>query len=108
MAFIELQAHRALDVLLALVDQRLQHLALGREPEAVVDELGIARHQLVLEMRGAAVERDAFDAAMGAMQDGTAGRLLDAARRQADEAVLDEVEPADAVLAAKLVGSGEQ
>ncbi len=45
-------------MLLAVVDRRLQHLALGREPEAVVDELGIARHQLVLQMHGAAVERD--------------------------------------------------
>ena len=36
-ALVELQPHRAGDVLLALVDQRLQHLALGRTPEAVVD-----------------------------------------------------------------------
>src|SRR5258708_4449917 len=69
MALVELEAHRALDMLLALVDERLEHLALGREPEAVVDHLGIARHQLVLEMRRAAVERDALDAAMGAVQD---------------------------------------
>src|SRR5439155_12112375 len=41
---IELEADPALDLLLALVDQRLQPLALGREPEAVVDPLGIARH----------------------------------------------------------------
>src|SRR5205085_6909237 len=50
---IELQPHPAFDLFLALVDRRLQHLALGREPEAVVDQLGIARHQLVLEMRRA-------------------------------------------------------
>src|SRR6476661_10943159 len=32
-ALVELEAHLAFDVLLALVDQGLQHLALGREPE---------------------------------------------------------------------------
>src|SRR5829696_5456037 len=41
-ALVELQAHAAGDRLLALVDQRLQHLALGREPEAIVDELCIS------------------------------------------------------------------
>src|SRR5512143_2860114 len=47
-ALVELEPHRAADVLLALVDQRLQHLALGRVPESVVDQLGVFRHQLVL------------------------------------------------------------
>src|SRR5437879_5699659 len=108
MAFVKFQPYGALDVLLALVDERLQHLALGGEPEAVIDELGIARHQLVLEMRGAAIERDALDAAMGAVQDGATRRLVDAARLHADETVLDEVEPADAMLAAERVERGEQ
>jgi len=58
-------------------------------------------------MRRAAVEGDALDAAMGAVQDGAAGRLVDAARLHADEAVLDEVEAADAVLAAQLVELGQ-
>src|SRR5215472_7330920 len=93
-ALIELQPDRTLDMLLALVDEGLQHLALGREPEAVIDELGVARHQLVLEVRGAAIQGDALDAAMRRLQDGAARRLIDAARLHADEAVLDEVEPA--------------
>src|SRR5262245_53198916 len=78
-ALVELHPDRALDMLLALVDQRLQHLALRREPEAVVDQLGIARHDLVLEMHRAAVEGDALDPAMGVVQDGAARRLVDAA-----------------------------
>eukprot|EP01035_Chromulina_nebulosa_P008492 gene8492-11513_t len=57
-----------------------QHLPLGREPEAVVDQLGIARHQLILEMAGAAIEGNAFDAAMRLQQDGAARGLVDAAR----------------------------
>src|SRR5438128_6306046 len=38
---VELEPNAARDLLLALVDQRLQHLALRRKPEAVVDKLGI-------------------------------------------------------------------
>src|SRR3546814_10298671 len=94
-ALVELQTHRAADLCLAVVDRRLQHLALRREPEAVVDELGIFRHQLVLEMRRAAIEGDALDAAMRAGIDFAARRFVHAARLQADEAVLDEVEAAD-------------
>jgi hypothetical protein len=64
MTLVELQPYCARDVFLAAVDQGLQHLALGRIPEAVVDQLRVARHQLVLQVRRAAVERDALDAAM--------------------------------------------
>src|SRR3569833_3092671 len=60
-ALVQLEPHFALDQLLRLVDQRLEHLAFRREPEAVVDQFGIARHQLVLEMAGAAVERERLD-----------------------------------------------
>src|SRR5439155_6266046 len=96
-ALVELEPHAAADEFLALVDRRLQHLTLGREPEAVVDQLGIFRHQLVLEVRRATVERDLLDAAMRRDQDGAAGRLVHAARLHADEAVLNEIEPADAM-----------
>src|SRR5262249_18497084 len=69
-ALVELEPHRAGDILLAPVDQRLQHLALGRIPEAVVDQLGVFRHQLVLEVRRSAIERDGLDAAMSGVEDG--------------------------------------
>src|SRR2546423_2261898 len=68
-AFVELEPHAAADEFLAVVDRGLQHLAFGRKPEAVVDQLGIFRHQLVLEVRRAAVERDLLDAAVRGMQD---------------------------------------
>ena len=42
------------------------------------------------------------------MQDGAARRFIDAARLHADEAVLDEIEPADAIVAAEIVERGEQ
>ena len=91
-----------------LVDHRLQHLALGREPEAVIDELGIFRDEAVLQMRGLAVERQRLDGAVGDGEDGAARRFIDAARLHADEAVLDEVEAADAIVMAQAIELGEQ
>ena len=71
-ALVELQAHRALDVLLAPVDGRLQHLTLRAEPEAVVDELGVFRDEAVLQVCRLAVERDRLDGAVRGEQDGAA------------------------------------
>ena len=107
-ALVELDSDRSGDVLLALVNQGLEHFALGREPEAIVDQLRIFGHQLVLEMSRAAIQCDGFNAAMRLQQDGAAGRLVDAARFHADIAVLDEVEAADAICLAKFVQLGEQ
>ena len=59
-------------------------------------------------MRRTAIERDRFDAAMRGEQDGAARRLVHAARLHADEAVLDQVEPADAVLATERVEPRQQ
>ena len=93
---------------LALVDCRLKHLALGREPEAVVDEARVFRHQFVLEVHRAAVERDALDAAVRGEQDGPAGRLVNAARLHSDEAVFDQVQAADAIVVAELIELRQQ
>ena len=102
-ALVELEAHGAGHVLLALVDQGLEHLALGGEPEAVIDQLGIARHQIILQMRRAAIERDLLDAAMRLEEDRAARGFVDPARFHADETPLHKIEPADPVFAAKLV-----
>src|SRR3546814_2672529 len=58
--------------------------------------------------RRAAVERDAFDTTMRPRIDFAAGRFIHPARLHADEAVLDEVETPDAVLAAKVVERRQQ
>ena len=55
---VKLEPHLAADEFLAAVNGSLEHCALRGEPEAVIDKLGIFRHQLVLEMHGTAVERD--------------------------------------------------
>src|SRR5271165_2462877 len=92
-ALVQLQPHPAGHAVLALVDQRLQHPPLGTEPEAVVDQLRIARHELVLQMRRLAIERDALDATVGGEQDRPARRLVHPAGLHADEAVLHQIEP---------------
>ena len=59
-------------------------------------------------MHRLAVERERLDRAVRDMQDGAAGRLVDAARLHADEAVLDQIDAADAVVAAELVEPRQQ
>ena len=54
-------------------------------------------------MAGAAIERDRFDGAMRDQQDRATGRLIDAARLHADEAVFDQIEPSDTVVVAEFV-----
>ena len=54
-------------------------------------------------MRGAAIERDLFNAAVRSEQDGAARRLIHAARFHADETVLDKIETADTIDAAKRI-----
>ena len=91
-----------------MIDQRLQHLALGGEPETIVNQFGITRRELVLQMCGAPVERQRLDPAMREVEDRAAGRLVHAARLHADETILDEVEPPDAVATAIVVECLEQ
>src|SRR5690606_24716000 len=78
-------------------------LALGRPPEAVVDDAGIFRHQLILQMHGAAVDGDALDGAVPVPQDRAARRFVKAARLHPDITDLADIEPANAVLRAEAV-----
>ena len=91
-----------------MIDGRLQHLALRAEPEAVIKQFGIFRHQLILQMRRAAIERDLFDAAMRDVQDGATRRFVHAARFHADEPVFQQIEPTNAMALAQLVQLPQQ
>ena len=62
--FVKLQPHGAGHMLLDFVDGGLQHLALGREPEAVIDQLRVTRHNRILQVARTGIERDLFDPAM--------------------------------------------
>src|SRR5262245_61640327 len=107
-ALVELEAHRPRHVAHAVVHQPLKRLPLRREPEAVVDHLGVPGHEAVAQVEHLAVERDRFQRSPRDVQDRPTGRLVDAARLHADEAVLDEVHAPDAVLAAHAVEPLEQ
>lgn len=72
-AFVKLDADGAGDVFLRMVDQGLQRLTLGREPEAIIDQFSIARHDAVFQMTRTCIQRDLFDATVGFQQDGAAG-----------------------------------
>ena len=86
-----------------MVDGGLEHFAFRAEPEAIVEQLRIFGRQFVLQMRGAAIEGDLFDAAMRHVQDGAARCFVHAAAFHADEAVFDEIEAADAVALAQFI-----
>src|SRR6185369_14989983 len=53
---VELHANGARHVALHLVDQPLQRHALRREPEAVIDHLGVAGHERIAQVQHLAVE----------------------------------------------------
>src|SRR5213593_4333704 len=107
-ALVEPDPHRARDVARALVHQGLERLALGREPEAVVDHLGVAWHEGVAQMERLAVERERLERPARDVHDRAAGCLVHAPRLHSDEPVLDEVDAPDSVLAAQPVEPGEE
>src|SRR5690606_36078038 len=76
-------------------------------PVAVVDQAGVARHQLVLQVGHFAVQGDGLDGAVGLEHDGAAGGFVAAAGLHAHVAVLHDVQATDAVGAADLVEPGE-
>src|SRR5947207_12865148 len=81
----------------ALIQKGLQRLALGREPEAVVDHLGVPWHERVAQVEHLAVECERLERPARGVQDRAARRLVHAARLHPDESVLDDVRTADAV-----------
>ncbi|KAI3485125.1 hypothetical protein L1887_51562 [Cichorium endivia] len=107
-ALVELELDLTVDSLLRLRDAGSDKLALGREEEAVIELLGeLGGDDLVADSAHLTVERETLEVEMGGTQDGGTGRLVAAARLDADEAVLDNVDAADAVLASELV-EGEE
>ena len=102
-AFVELEADFAVDRLLGLGDEGLEGVALGGKPEAIVDELGIGRNEAIAKVLGIAVDGEGFEVLVGSQKNGAAGGLVDAAAFHANEAVLDDVNAADAVSATEVV-----
>ena len=77
----------------------------GHLDQAMKDriEVGVLRHQLLAQAQRVALHRQRAQRARRFQHDRAAGRLVDAARLHADEAVLADVDAADAVGPAGLV-----
>ena len=96
-ALVERERHRPVHVVLRACDECLERLAQRREPQSEVDDLGILQSDVLLEVRQLAIETERFQFAMRRQQQRAAGRLVAAARLDADEAVLDQVDAADSI-----------
>ena len=102
-ALEEVDADIAGDETLGFGAESLNHFALGGEPEAVVAEFGIFRHEHVLESDAGAVHADGFEVAMRFKQDGSCGGVVNAAGLHLGEAGFDDVDGSDRVVAADFV-----
>ena len=78
-AFVKLEADFAADGLLGLGNEGLNGLALGSEPEPVVNELGVFGNQAVSNVLGFPVDGEGFEVLMGGEENGAAGSFVDAA-----------------------------
>src|SRR5712664_1895627 len=107
-ALPEFQADGAGDALLCDVEKSVERFSQRREPQAVVNQLGVAQRKCLLEMRGLAVDRQALEFLMRFDEQGSARSFVCASRFHSNEAILDEVGAADAVLRGEFVESIEQ
>ena len=98
-AFVEFQAHEPVGRCLGRIDQALQELSLGAEPVTVVDQPGVAWHQIVLQRQDFTVQCDGLDGAVGAEQDGPAWGFVAASTLHAHVTVLNLVQATNAMLA---------
>src|SRR5262249_12281215 len=102
------EADGAGDTLLRNVEEAVEGLALRGEPDAVVDEFGIADRERLLQVRGFPVDGEAFEFAMRGDEERAAGSFVRAAGLHTHEAVLDKVGAADAVTRGDFVDGVEK
>ena len=97
------RATRAGDALLRDGDEGVVRLAFRRPPAALVHDVRVPRRDEVLGRERATIEHELLELTVRGVEQGTARRLVDAARLHADHAILDEVDAADAVTPADRV-----
>ena len=107
-ALVQLQRHAAGDVLLGIVDRIPDQVHLGCEPEPVVAQPREFGRQTLGDALHLAIHAYPLEVHVGFAKDGPAGGLVHAARFDADEAVLDDVDSPDRVRASDLVGVHEE
>src|SRR5712664_1314049 len=107
-ALPQFEADGAGDALLRDVEKSIERFAQRREPQTVVNQLGVAQREGLLEMRGFAVNGEPLEFLMGLDEESSAGSFVGAARLHSDEAIFDEVGAADAVFCGDFVEGVEQ
>ena len=78
------------------------------EPQAVVDEVGVLLRELRLEAQRLLGQHHVLERPVRGMKDHRRGRLVDLARLDPDQAVLDLIDAAHTVLTAELVEALER
>src|ERR1035438_5049510 len=107
-ALVELQLHFAGGSLTHLFEKGVERLAQRRKPQAVIYHLGVLQRALLLVVQRVLVEREGFQLADGEHNQRAARRLITPARLHAHEAILHQVDAADAVPGADSVERFEQ
>src|SRR5205807_4198916 len=102
-AFPQFQADSTGDALLRHIEKSIERLAQRREPQAVINEFGVAIRKRLLEVCGLAVDGEPFELLVRFHEQSTPGSFVSAARLHADESVFDEVGAADTVLCGNFV-----
>ena len=91
-----------------MVDQDLQRFALRAEPVAVINQTGIAGHEIVLQVGDLAIEGQTLNRAVGFQKDRSAWGLVTATALHPDVAVLDQIEPTNTVTTADSIEFSQQ
>lgn len=108
-ALVQGEADLAVDAALREEQAVLDELALGREVHAVVQLVApVVGDELVAQVADLRVHDETLEVQVGEAQDRHGGRVVAAAGLEADEAVLDNVDAADAVHVAELVERDEE
>jgi hypothetical protein len=84
-------------------DVGIEVLVVGAEPEPVIDELGVLRCDILLQLELLLREGHRLEGGVGSVEDHRSRRLVDLPALDADEPVFDVVDAPDAVQAAEVV-----
>src|SRR3989442_15513445 len=90
----QLHPHRAGHRALRRIDEAVERLSQRGEPLTIVDDLRVPRSDHGQIMLRVPVDGDRFQIAMRRGEDGSPGRLVDAANFDPDQTVFDHVHPA--------------
>src|ERR1700676_961420 len=107
-ALPQFETDGASDALLRNVEKSVESFAQRREPQTVVDQLGVTQRECLLKMRGLAIDGEPLQFLMSFDEKGSAGSFVSAARFHSDEAIFDEISAADTVFGGDFVEGVEK